>query len=379
MAKGGKSKAPASAGKAVSSGGGGEAEAAAADEGLRHELKGEVEEKVEKTGDEKGGQDIAATEAASVPAAAISTPLPPAPPPPLTVFWADAALRGFCRSAEKEDFGEGQDNGGGGEDGDEDDEEYEDEEEEEEGGEENGEDEDGHQDKKPRVTKEGVSVAEVAKAKDEAGGDKALPKDSKRREMLMQMATLDDLKKLAEEHGKPAKEFKVGDTIKVDDLMQSGYSYTLVAPMGKEFADNFEPKLSPAEMLAHGVFEGKMCNDGIFEYPKEWYMEAIEKGKLSPEGPNPSLNYFGIKSRLPRTEWIKKGWLPPCDPRGWFQWYCRYYLGRRDPDVDAHQISRWRQLKRHAGQIKANCKAGDLKCRPKQRQALLQWAHDAFI
>ena len=168
--------------------------------------------------------------------------------------------------------------------------------------------------------------------------------------------------------------YKIGDTVVVDDRMQRDYHYELFARTGEGFMPGFEPKFSPAEMLEMGVFEGKYCNDCRDEFPDEWFAEA----RIS-DPPNPELNYFGVKSRKPLAIWKEKGWIVGPDPRGWFQWYCRYYLGRRLPEVDAIQVKRWRSFTRHAGQIRANCAPGDIFCRPRQRQALLQWSHDPFI
>lgn len=162
--------------------------------------------------------------------------------------------------------------------------------------------------------------------------------------------------------------------IEVNDRMQSGYRYRLGAPEGASFDPDFQPFHSPAEMLALGVFEGKYMNDCREEFPENWF----EKAKLSAVA-DPEVNYFGIKSRQPLSHWRDKGWIHGPDPRGWFQWYCRYYLGRRLPEVDQIQIKRWRGFARHAGQIRANCHPGDIFCRPRQRQALLQWAYDPFI
>ena len=167
---------------------------------------------------------------------------------------------------------------------------------------------------------------------------------------------------------------KADDSVVVNDKMQSGYSYKLVAPRGGDFAGNFAPHYTPKQMLEMGVFEGKYCNDCTSEFPPDWFDNA----KIS-DVPDISLNYFGIKSRQPLEVWREKGWIYGPDPRGWFQWYCRYYLGRRIPDVDAIQIKRWRAFSRHAGQIRANCDVGDIFCRPRQRQALLQWSYDPLI
>ena len=168
--------------------------------------------------------------------------------------------------------------------------------------------------------------------------------------------------------------YKPGLTIRVKDRMQSGYSYTLEAPPGKKFASNFTPFLTPKKMLELGIFEGKYCNDCQKELPESWFAKA----KIADE-PDVSLNYFGIKSRQPLSVWREKGWILGPDPRGWFQWYCRYWLGRRLSGIDEAQIGRWRNFTRHAAQIRNNCPPGALTCRPRQRQALLQWSWDPFI
>jgi hypothetical protein len=126
-------------------------------------------------------------------------------------------------------------------------------------------------------------------------------------------------------------------------------------------------------MLRLGVFGGKYMTDVTNEFPRSWFAQA----KLSPSGRNPALNYFGVDAGQPLSLWRKKGWIHPDDPRGWFQWYCRYYFGRRMQEEDERQIKRWKAMRRHVAQIRRHCKPGDCQCRPRQRQALLQWAYDS--
>ena len=122
-----------------------------------------------------------------------------------------------------------------------------------------------------------------------------------------------------------------------------------------------------------GVFGGKYMTDCRKEFPADWYKNA----KLCPEEHAPKLNHFGINASKPLSYWVKKGWIYHQDPRGWFQWYCRYYMGRRLPIEDERQIARWKAMTRHIAQVKKNCRKGDDNCRPKQRQALLHWAYDS--
>lgn len=159
----------------------------------------------------------------------------------------------------------------------------------------------------------------------------------------------------------------------VNDRMQRDYRYALVEPAGENFDAAFTPDLTPAQMLALGVFCGKYMTDCQAEFPSAWF----EHARLAKGPADCSLNFFGIRASQPLSVWQAKGWLHPDDPRGWFQWYCRYFCGRRLPGEDERQIGRWRAIRRHVRQVEINCEKGDIFCRRRQRQALLQWAYDS--
>lgn len=161
-------------------------------------------------------------------------------------------------------------------------------------------------------------------------------------------------------------------TVRVRDRMQE-CTYVLSEPEGRNFDPRFAPDLTPKQMLAMGVFGGKYMTDCTDEFPADWFEDA----KLSPGKRDKTLNFFGVDASQPLSVWRKKGWIHPADPRGWFQWYCRYYMGRRLPGEDDRQIKRWLAIKRHVAQIRNNCERGDLSCRRRQRQAVLHWAYDA--
>ena len=161
-------------------------------------------------------------------------------------------------------------------------------------------------------------------------------------------------------------------TVVVHDRMQDGYAYILSEPEGENFAPDFRPELSPREMLELGVFGGKYMTDCRAEFPASWFARA----KLSPQRRDSMLNFFHVDASQPLSVWRDKGWIHADDPRGWFQWYCRYTLGRRGPH-DERQIRRWKSMARHVAQLRAACRPGDLACRARQRQALLHWAYDS--
>lgn len=160
-------------------------------------------------------------------------------------------------------------------------------------------------------------------------------------------------------------------TVLVKDSFQN-YRYELVEPIGKNFDPEFKPELTPKEMLELGVFDGNYADYDYAEFPKDW----LDNARLN-KTPDPKLNFFEVHASQPLKVWQDKGWVYNDDPRGWFQWYCRYYMGRRIPDEDARQIKRWKAIRRHVGQIKKYCSPGDLTCRRRQRQALLHWAYDS--
>ncbi len=136
----------------------------------------------------------------------------------------------------------------------------------------------------------------------------------------------------------------------------------------------FKPELTPKRMLEMGVFGGSYFGLNTKEFPSIWFKNV----KISKTF-DVSLNRFKIKAGLSREHWIEKGWIFKEDPLGWFQWYCRFTMGRRLPHIDEIQIKRWKNFTRHVKAIKKNCETGDLSCRRRQRQAILQWAYDPLV
>jgi len=136
----------------------------------------------------------------------------------------------------------------------------------------------------------------------------------------------------------------------------------------------FKPQLSPKKMLELGVFGGSYFEGKIKEYPKSWFVKAKLSKTFDVE-----KNYFRVKAGLSRKHWMDKGWIFKEDSLGWFQWYCRFAKGRRISHIDGVQIKRWKNFTRHVTAVKNNCESGDIHCRRRQRQAILQWAYDPFI
>jgi hypothetical protein len=162
----------------------------------------------------------------------------------------------------------------------------------------------------------------------------------------------------------------------VHDKMQDGYVYVCTEPVGKNFHPDFRPDLNPQELLSLGVFGGRYLRDCRQEFPSSWFSHGRFHEEGIP-GHSPALNCFGVDASQPLSVWRDKGWINHAhDPRGWFQWYCRYYMGRRLEDEDNRQIQRWKAMRRHLAQLTKHCSGKGDGCRKKQRQALLHWAYD---
>lgn len=162
-------------------------------------------------------------------------------------------------------------------------------------------------------------------------------------------------------------------TVTVSDKMQKKYTYVLTEPAGKNFDPEFRPDLTPKEMLELGVFGGLYFSDKPKEFPRNWFTRA----KLSPDHKrHKELNFFKVNASQPLVVWRKNSWINKQDPRGWMQWYFRYYMGRRSVD-DIRQIKRWKAMTRHVAQVTNKCRRGDFACNTRQRQALLHWAYDS--
>ena len=135
----------------------------------------------------------------------------------------------------------------------------------------------------------------------------------------------------------------------------------------EDFYKLFKPQLTPKRMLELGVFGGSYFSSRIKEYPKSWFKNAKTSAKFEV-----NLNRFRVKSGMSKKQWLEKGWIFKEDPLGWFQWYCRFSIGRRIPHIDEIQIKRWKNFRRHVIAIKKNCESADMNCRRRQRQAILQ-------
>ena len=118
---------------------------------------------------------------------------------------------------------------------------------------------------------------------------------------------------------------------------------------------SFTPNKSPEEMLREGCFGGSYWRplrsrrlgisvaDDYKELPSSWYSGLDVSSFLTSPTYDIEINKYKVASGQSIEEWEAAGWINHThDVRGWFQWYCRFYMGRRCDD-DERQISRWKK------------------------------------
>lgn len=150
----------------------------------------------------------------------------------------------------------------------------------------------------------------------------------------------------------------------IDELRASWSSWTAVAlaPTRDDSGTfhfishpEFTPNKSPAEVLREGAFGGSYfrplyskklratISDDYLELPSSWIEGLDANYFLTSSTYDPEANKFKVACGQSIEEWEANGWINHrWDVRGWFQWYCRYFAGRRCED-DERQISRWKK------------------------------------
>ena len=111
----------------------------------------------------------------------------------------------------------------------------------------------------------------------------------------------------------------------------------------------FSPNKTPAEVIKEAAFDGTYFSDIYSGVNGKWYrnswkefdfLKNVDARYYSSNCYDVKVNKYGVKCGTSLRFWENKGWINEQDPYEWFQWYCRYYLGRRSGD-DERQIKRW--------------------------------------
>ena len=147
---------------------------------------------------------------------------------------------------------------------------------------------------------------------------------------------------------------------------------------------------SPVEVISEGAFGGTHFRDIYSGVNGKWYrnswkefkfLSSIDKKLYASSYYDVGVNKYGVKFGTSLRFWESKGWINGIDPYGWFQWYCRYWLGRRSSD-DKRQIKRWRAIVNRFKSVLVRMikdkgtKFDDYSVSPKIRQILLHWGYE---
>jgi hypothetical protein len=150
----------------------------------------------------------------------------------------------------------------------------------------------------------------------------------------------------------------------------------------------FYPNLTPRQVIEAGAFGGCYFGypidervdydyDTLFKYHFEGLDEELYLGRDY----KPKSNKWKIRSGKDYRFWKDMGWMHKDDPYGWFEWWCKYDMGRRHED-DKRQISRWQAFCGNEGRWRNNIyrqvqKSGeDWTVSPRIQQSLLHWGYE---
>lgn len=150
----------------------------------------------------------------------------------------------------------------------------------------------------------------------------------------------------------------------------------------------FKPILTPREVIERGAFGGSYFGISIhssmleddYEDMFEDLFKGVDRELYLKKKYTPRVNKYRIRSGMSYEYWLEMGWMRKQDPRGWFQWYCNYYRGRRSID-DERQIKRWNDFCGREGRWRNNIyskiyRTGDWDISPRIQQSLLHWGYE---
>jgi hypothetical protein len=167
--------------------------------------------------------------------------------------------------------------------------------------------------------------------------------------------------------------------------------------INEDIHTQFKPNKTPQQVFKMGAFGGTYFrpihssitgkdytpSEAMKGLPKPWFEGIDIKNKITSDTYDKKINKYKVKSGSSLEAWETSGWIDKQDPYGWFQWYCRYFNGRRTAD-DERQISRWLKLAGPNGRfrrtlmnkiIKKQTTYNDISVSPVIRQVLLEWGY----